>query len=134
MAGIEDRPPPEQPIVLWRGFLGLCPACGKGKLFRSYLKQNDFCPACNANFSDIQADDGPGWFVMVLTGAIVVPAAVFLSIHDVMPEWAVLTLLVVLTLVVALLMLPRAKGIFIALLWRLARIEAASRTAGKAGI
>jgi uncharacterized protein (DUF983 family) len=108
-------------IPLWRGFRGACPNCGRAELFRSYLARNDFCPACNEDFSKIEADDGPAWFVMLVTGLVVVPIAVFLSIHHLMPDWAVLALLLSLTLVVALLLLPRAKGLFIAILWRLAK-------------
>jgi uncharacterized protein (DUF983 family) len=119
----ETRNLPEQPVALWRGFRGVCPNCGKGRLFKSYLKQNDFCPACGADFSQIEADDGPGWFVMVLTGAIIVPVAISLSLHDVMPDWAVILLLIILTFAVTLLLLPRAKGVFIALLWRLVRLK-----------
>lgn len=124
MAQAENRDLPEQSVALLRGLRGACPNCGKGKLFKSYLKQNDTCPACHESYSGIQADDGPAWFVMVLTGAIVLPAAVYLSLHDVMPYWAVLTVSFILTIAVALLLLPRAKGVFIALLWRLARLNA----------
>jgi uncharacterized protein (DUF983 family) len=40
-----------------------------------------------------------------------------------MPDWAVFALLVVLTFAVALLILPRVKGIFIAILWRLMKLK-----------
>jgi uncharacterized protein (DUF983 family) len=125
MAQAETQLLPEKAIVLWRGFRGACPACGKGKLFRSYLFQNESCSVCHKDYSDIHADDGPAWFVMLITGAIVVPVAVPLAIHDVMPDWAVFALLVFLTFAVALLLLPRVKGIFIAVLWRLKTLKEA---------
>jgi len=124
MAHAENQNPLEKPIALWRGFRGLCPSCGKGRLFKSYLAQADHCPLCGENFSEIHADDGPAWFVMVLTGAIVVPAAVALSLHDVMPEWAAITTLLILAVAMVVLLLPRAKGVFIGLLWRLKRDKA----------
>ena len=31
---------------LVRGLRGLCPCCGKGRLFRAYLKVSDDCPEC----------------------------------------------------------------------------------------
>jgi len=117
---------PEQPICLWRGFRGACPNCGRGRLFHSYLKQNDACAACNADFSKIHADDGPAWLVMIITGAIIVPVAIFLSIHEVMSDWTGLFSLSILAVGAALLLLPRAKGLFIAILWRLADEEAAT--------
>ena len=125
MAEREMRDRLEQLTLLWRGLRGSCPRCGKGGIFKSYLVQNDACPACGENFSDIHADDGPAWCVMVLTGALVVPAAVVLSLHDVMPEWAAITTLLVLAVAIVLLMLPRAKGIFIAILWRIRQDRAA---------
>ena len=113
-------------VAFWRGFRGACPNCGKGRLFKSYLGQNAACPACGEDFSDIRADDGPAWFVMLVTGAIVMPPAIYLAIHEVMPDWAVIVLLLILTAIVALLLLPRAKGLFIAILWRIAKLERAS--------
>ena len=123
-AHIQD--PLQRYLVLWRGFRGACPNCGRGRLFKSYLKQNRACPVCNEDFSAIYADDGPAWFVMLVTGAIVMPPALYLAIHDVMPDWAVILLLLILTAVVALMLLPRAKGLFIAILWRIAKMESVS--------
>jgi len=54
------------------------------------------------------------------------PPAVYLAIHELLPDWAVILLLLILTAVVALLLLPRAKGLFIAILWRVMKIEGTS--------
>ena len=113
-------------VAFWRGFRGACPNCGEGKLFSAYLAQNAACLVCAEDFSGIHADDGPAWFVMLLTGAIVMPPALYLATHEMMPDWAVIVLLLTLTAIVALLLLPRAKGLFIAILWRIAKIEPAS--------
>jgi uncharacterized protein (DUF983 family) len=126
MAQEKSLEPFENPIVLWRGIRGACPCCGKGRLFKSYLTQIDRCHVCHESFSDIRADDGPAWFVMLLTGAIVVPTTLSLSLHDVLPDWAALVLLLVLGIVVTLLLLPPVKGLFIAILWRLAKRNAAT--------
>ncbi|HEY1011543.1 MAG TPA: hypothetical protein VGE07_02490 [Herpetosiphonaceae bacterium] len=37
--------------ALLRGFVGRCPECGKGKIFRSYFKIHDTCSVCQARFS-----------------------------------------------------------------------------------
>ena len=41
-------PRPERPLrtAITRGFLGRCPACGRGQLFRSYLKVVNACKIC----------------------------------------------------------------------------------------
>ena len=38
-------PPPDRPLVeaMVRGFVGRCPSCGRGRLFRSYLKVVGAC-------------------------------------------------------------------------------------------
>jgi uncharacterized protein (DUF983 family) len=115
--------PPGISLGLWRAFRGRCPNCGKGRLYTSYLKQVDACPACGETYADIQADDGPAWFVMLITGAIVVPVSLVLAIHDVMAEWAVIPVMLVLTAALALWMLPRAKGLFLANLWWLRKFK-----------
>lgn len=126
MVQVGSRNPPERWVAYWRGFRGACPNCGRARLFKSYLAQNDTCSVCREDFSAIRADDGPAWFVMLVTGAIVMPPAIYLAIHEVMPDWMVIVLLLIFTAVVALLLLPRAKGLFIAILWRIARMDAAA--------
>ena len=127
MAQAELQDPLGKLIVFWRGFRGACPNCGRGRLFSSYLAQTATCSACGEDFSGIHADDGPAWFVMLSTGAIVMPPTLYLAIHEMMPDWAVIVLLLILTAAIALFLLPRAKGLFIAILWRVARVEAASQ-------
>ena len=34
-----------------RGFRSRCPRCGKGKLFRAFLKVDDHCSACGLDFT-----------------------------------------------------------------------------------
>ena len=32
--------------ALWRGLTGRCPHCGKGRMFRAFLKVADRCDVC----------------------------------------------------------------------------------------
>lgn len=57
-------------IILWRGIREFCPQCGKGKIFKSYLKQVEYCPSCQENISALQADDGPAWLIILVIGHI----------------------------------------------------------------
>ena len=34
-------------MLLWRGLLLRCPVCGKGKVFRRWLKMYEQCPVCH---------------------------------------------------------------------------------------
>ncbi len=111
-------PRTDQKTVIWRGFCGRCPQCGQGKLFQSYLKPYSACAACGLELASVRADDGPTWLTTILTGHIAVPMAVYLAMHDFQPKWLALPLMLVATIVMALLILPRAKGVFIGILWR----------------
>ncbi|MGB9153088.1 MAG: DUF983 domain-containing protein [Alphaproteobacteria bacterium] len=119
---------PDKKTIVWRGICDRCPQCGKGKIFASYLKQNDKCSVCGEDFSRFRADDGPAWLTILVTGHIMVPTAVYVARHDMMSQWTQVTVLLVLTTVIALLVLPRSKGIFICVLWLLAKKRAATKS------
>jgi uncharacterized protein (DUF983 family) len=56
-----------------RGARGRCPSCGRGHMFRAFLKVADQCPACGEELHHQRADDFPAYIVIVLVGHIVVP-------------------------------------------------------------
>lgn len=100
-----------------RGVLGRCPACGKGRLFTGYLRQASACSACGEPTGDIRADDGPAWATVLLVGHIVSPGfLLFASPHAADTAWPFL-LLATLVLGLTFLILPRAKGAFIGIIW-----------------
>lgn len=106
--------------ALWRGFLGRCPNCGKGAMFRAYLKVNDNCPVCHEELHHQRADDAPPYVTMLVVGHIVV--ALLLAAEAVMvdvPFWLEAALWSVVTVVLSLVLLPRVKGAFVALQWSL---------------
>ena len=99
-----------------RGILGRCPACGEGKLFRAYLKQVDNCAACGEAFGHIRADDAAPWLTIILVGHIFLPFAFLVNV-DWMPLWAAMSMWSLCFAAIALAILPRAKALFIAVLW-----------------
>src|SRR5271154_6987340 len=71
-----------------RGFAMHCPNCGKGALFRSYLKVNDCCPVCGEELFHQRADDAPPYITILVVGHIV--AAGMLAVeewNDTVPIW-----------------------------------------------
>ncbi len=100
-----------------RALLGRCPACGNGKLMRSYLKQVENCAACGESFGQIRADDAAPWLTIILVGHIFLPFAFMVNL-DWMPTWAAMVSLSALFVGIALAILPRAKMLFIAILWQ----------------
>jgi len=100
------------------GLLGRCPRCGKGTLFRSYLKVADACGVCGLDFSNEDSGDGPAVFVMSIVGFIVVPAALALELAVSPPVWLHMLLWLPLSTVLTLLILPPFKATLFALQWK----------------
>ena len=105
-------------LVLLRGMLGRCPKCGVGKLLRSYLKPVECCSACGERFGHIRADDGPAWLTIVVVGHILGTILLVVVPNSTLPDWVSLLVWPALAFLIALVVLPRAKGIFISLIWR----------------
>ena len=105
--------------ALWRGFNRRCPNCGRGHMFRAFLKVADSCNHCGEDLNHQRADDAPPYFTMMIVGHIVVPAMLIvervwhpaLSVHFML--WPALTLALTFTL------MPSVKGTIVALQWAL---------------
>jgi len=99
-----------------RAILGRCPCCGEGKLFRAYLKQVDNCSVCGEAFGHIRADDAAPWLTLILVGHIFVPVMLLFVASSTLPAWESSILWSVVFMIACLAILPRAKGLFIAIL------------------
>jgi uncharacterized protein (DUF983 family) len=107
-------------LSIRRGFAGRCPRCGKGRIFRAYLKVNDACPACGEVLSHQRADDAPPYFTILVVGHIV--GALMLLTEEWnsnLPIWIHMIVWPTLTLALCLTLLPRFKGALIGLQWAL---------------
>ena len=105
------------PQAMLRGFLGRCPHCGRGKLFRAFLKVADECPACGEDFRHQQADDAPAYFVILIVGHIVVPLALAVESAFAPPYWVQLAIWLPMTVGLALALLQPFKGTIVAWQW-----------------
>ena len=110
---------PERPLMeaLKRGFLGRCPNCGKGKLFRASLKTADECPECGEEFHHHRADDLPAYLVIFIVGHIVVGAFMGMEALTDWPGWVHLAIWVPVTLVMSLALIGPVKGAIVGLQW-----------------
>jgi uncharacterized protein (DUF983 family) len=100
-----------------RALVGRCPCCGEGRLMRGYLKQVENCSVCGESFGQIRADDAAPWLTIILVGHVFLPFAFMVNL-DWMPAWAAMLSLASLFVGIALAILPRAKMLFIAVLWQ----------------
>jgi uncharacterized protein (DUF983 family) len=103
-----------------RGLFGRCPACGRGRLFRSYLKVVNTCKVCGEDLSHHRADDAPAYVTMLIVGHLV--AAGVLMSDELWPNSSLLWVAVfwlAMTVAASLLILPRAKGAIVGQQWAL---------------
>jgi len=100
-----------------RGLMGRCPHCGEGKLMQSYLRQVESCAVCGERLGHIRADYAAPWLTIILVGHIFLPFAFMVNV-DWMPTWAAMLMWSTCFALIALAILPRAKALFIGLLWQ----------------
>ncbi|MFG6660318.1 DUF983 domain-containing protein [Sulfitobacter sp. 915] len=103
--------------AIFRGLRMRCPSCGEGKILFGYLKVKDQCDCCGQELHHASVDDGPAYFTLMVVVAIIFPMfAVIYSLSEPEP-FVVALLMMALATVLALLVLPRVKGMFIGLQW-----------------
>jgi uncharacterized protein (DUF983 family) len=102
-----------------RGSAGRCPACGKGALYRRYLKVADRCPACAEELHHHRADDAPPYFTILIVGHLVVGGVMMVEDFFHPSYWVHTLMWVPLTIGLSLWLLPRIKGALIGLQWAL---------------
>jgi uncharacterized protein (DUF983 family) len=108
-----DRPSIAQSITT--GLAGRCPSCRKGHLFSGFLTIDKKCPECGLDYGFADAGDGPAIFVILISGFIVVGAALIVEVMYQPPFWLHALLWGPLILVVTLLPLRLLKGLLIVL-------------------
>ena len=117
-----DRSDSKRPLAaaMRRGFLGRCPRCGEGKLFRAYLKVADACPVCGEDLHHQRADDAPPYLTMLVVGHFIVAGIV--AFEEFAPQWPIWVGILGwmgLTLAASLILLPRIKGALVGYQWAL---------------
>lgn len=100
-----------------RGYMLKCPSCGVGKTLHKYLKVRDKCDHCGIKLHHASVDDGPAYFTLMVVVALIFPLfAIIYANYDPNPLFVALSMIGLAT-VLALLLLPRVKGVFIGLQW-----------------
>lgn len=102
-----------------RGLAQICPACGDGALFSSYLKVQDNCPNCKEELHHQRADDAPPYVTILIVGHIIIPGILILEKAYAPATWVHLSIWLPLLLLLSLTILPRIKGLFVGLQWAL---------------
>jgi uncharacterized protein (DUF983 family) len=104
--------------TIWSGLIGRCPACHQGKLYDGYLTLAPRCEICGLDYDFADSGDGPAVFVILITGFIVVGAALLVEVFYQPPYWLHALVWGALALILPLLLLRSFKGVLIALQFR----------------
>ncbi|MDR3525661.1 MAG: DUF983 domain-containing protein [Rhizomicrobium sp.] len=98
--------------------LGLCPHCGKGKLYNGLLKIAPRCTVCGLDYAIFDAGDGPAVFVVLIAGGLVTAAALWVEFTFSPPIWVHGLLWIPLTTLLILVMLRWTKSLLLVLQYR----------------
>lgn len=110
----DDRP--LKPAML-RGWRRRCPRCGAGPVLRGYLQVRDACPSCGQALHHHRADDGPAYMTILIVGHLMAPL-ILIAFARFRPDPMVLgTVFSIGTVALSLYLLPRLKGMLIAIQW-----------------
>jgi uncharacterized protein (DUF983 family) len=115
-AGLDLQPARIDPIRA--GLRCRCPNCGRGKLFRGFLKVVDRCEACGFDFTRLNTGDGAAIFIMQIAGGLVVFSALYVQVVYSPPIWAMLLVALPLAAGLSLGLMQPGKGVMIALQMR----------------
>src|SRR5678815_3123417 len=103
--------------AIWNGIKLRCPHCGKGHLFRSYLKVADKCEVCGEELFHHRADDMPPYIAILIVGHLIIGLMLELEMHASIEPWVYLITLLPAALILPLIMLPSIKGAIVGLQW-----------------
>lgn len=66
--------------IIMCGWGGLCPRCGKGKMFKSFLKIVEECSVCKLNYRFAAPDDGPAFFSLCIVALPIIAFLVWFQV------------------------------------------------------
>lgn len=111
----------ERPVgrSIKRGLLSRCPACGNGRLFRSFVKSVEACTACGERMDHHRADDFPPYIVVTIVGHLVLAGYMATDLILPLTTWQHLAFWAPVTLASAIALMQPVKGAVIGLQWAL---------------
>lgn len=94
-----------------------CPNCGKGKLFRSYLKVSETCSNCGLQLSAARADDFPPYIAIFIVGHVLVGWMLHAEMSGPSDPMLYVLTMIPAAILLPLIMLPSIKGAVVGLQW-----------------
>ena len=100
--------------ILRCGWKGLCPRCGVGRMFKSWLKIVERCDHCGLDYRFAAPDDGPAFFSLCIIALPLIAFVVWLQVAFDPPIWVHLVTSVPLMTIGTLAPLRPIKGWLVA--------------------
>ena len=75
------------PWIFKSGLKGICPRCGKGRMFKSWLKLTDCCETCGLDYRFAAPDDGPAVVSLCVVALPLIFFVVWLEVAHSPPVW-----------------------------------------------
>lgn len=116
MTDTDEIERPIKPAML-RGWRRRCPNCGSGPLLSGYLKVRESCAVCGEELHHHRADDGPAYVTIVIVGHLMAPLLLWVFTKYQPDPWILSTGFAVGCVALSLYLLPRLKGVFVAIQW-----------------
>ena len=100
--------------ILHCGLRGLCPRCGEGRMFSSWLKIAPKCDHCELDYRFAAADDGPAFFSLCIIALPLTFVVVWIQVAFDPPAWVHLFTSLPMMVLGCLLPLRPIKGCLVA--------------------
>ncbi len=94
-----------------------CPHCGTGALFQGFLTVRDHCATCGEDLSHQRADDGPAYATILIVGHVMAPLFLWVFFRWQPDPLVMSAIFGTGTVALSLFLLPRLKGVFVAIQW-----------------
>lgn len=75
------------PTLAGASLKGLCPRCGAKTLFEGPVMLAPRCRSCGLDYDAFNVGDGPAAFLILIVGAIIAVAAIFVELSFEPPWW-----------------------------------------------
>jgi len=124
---VSDQKSSSTANAIMRGALGRCPCCGQGRILHHYLKIVAKCSVCGEPYGHFRADDAPPWLTILVVGHITIPIVLAVEQNFQLTMWIALAIYLPLIALLTLVVLPRCKGVIVALLWAM-KAEGSEKT------
>lgn len=127
---VENYPQRSTKEAIALGFAGRCPRCGMGRIFKGRLEIVDACPVCGLVLSEHDAGDGAVVPALLILGSILVALALWVEFRFEPAVWVHVVLWGPIGTLMTLWLLPRLKGIGVALQHRYRSTEEPTKPGG----